>query len=101
MATAVIGNATCVTALDAYEARKNSVKEYTNSQIAGLIDEHIHNARDRRIMKLHYIDGLSADVISRIDGFSKHVPEQLKIDLSPRHISRILSDRLKEIEKYL
>ena len=67
------------------------LKEYTNSRITYLINEHIHNKRDREIMIMHYVDGLSADVISRQDG----------IDLTPRRISQILSDRLLEISKYL
>jgi len=77
------------------------VKEYTNSQIEHLIDERIHHARDRRIMKLHYVDGMSADAISRIDENKKDVPPQIKIEIQPRHISRILSDRLLEISPYL
>lgn len=28
-----------------------SMKDYTNSQICALIDEHIHSERDRRILK--------------------------------------------------
>ena len=67
------------------------VKDYTNSQITFLIDEHVHNKRDREILKLHYVDGLSADVISKQKG----------IDLTPRRISQILSDRILEIAKYL
>lgn len=75
--------------------------EYTNSQITALINEHIHSARDRRIMKLHYVDGLSADFISRIDQGKKDVPPEIRIDIQPRQISRILSDRLLEIMPYL
>lgn len=75
--------------------------EYTNSQIVALIDEHIHSARDRRIMKLHYVDGLSADMISRIDHNKKDVPEEIRIDILPRQISRILSDKLLKIKPYL
>lgn len=63
--------------------------EYTNSRITYLIDEYIHSKRDREIMKLHYVDGLSAEMIANV------------IDLSPRRISQILSDRLLEIDKYL
>ena len=77
------------------------MKSYTNSRITYLIDEHIHNARDRRIMKLHYVDGMSADAISRIDCNKKDVPPEIKIEIQPRHISRILSDRLLEIAPYL
>ena len=67
------------------------MKEYTNSQIETLIDEHIHHKRDREIMKLHYIDGVSADEISKLEN----------VDLTPRRVSQILSDRLLQIEKYL
>lgn len=77
------------------------MKEYTNSQIEHLIDEHIHHARDRRIMKLHYIDGLSADFISKIDEKRTDIPPEIKIEILPRQISRILSDRLLEIAPYL
>lgn len=34
------------------------MKEYTNSQISRLIDEHIHSERDRRILKRRLIDGI-------------------------------------------
>lgn len=77
------------------------MKDYLNSHISYLIDERIHHARDRRIMKYHYIDGLSADAISRIDEGKKDIPKEIKIELTPRHISRILSDRLLEIAPYL
>ena len=75
--------------------------EYTNSQIVSLIDEHIHSARDRRIMKLHYVDGLSADMISRVDIGKEDVPEEIKIQIQPRQISRILSDKLLKIAPYM
>lgn len=67
------------------------MKDYTNSQITFLIDEHIHNKRDREIMKLHYVDGISADTIAK----------RKDIDLTPRRVSQILSDRLLEIAPYL
>ena len=65
------------------------MKDYTNSHVTFLIDEHIHNKRDREIMKMHYVDGLSAEMIAN------------QIDLSPRRISQILSDRLMEISPFL
>lgn len=34
------------------------MKEYTNSQIRDLIDEHIHSERDREILKRRLIDGI-------------------------------------------
>ena len=65
------------------------MKAYTNSRIVYLIDEYIHNKRDREIMKMHYVDGISADEIAK------------KVDLTPRRVSQILSDRLLEIDRYL
>lgn len=34
------------------------IPEYTNSQIAEIIDEHIHNERNREILKRRLIDGI-------------------------------------------
>ena len=33
--------------------------EYTNSQMQSIIAEHIHSDRDRSILKMCYIDGLT------------------------------------------
>ena len=38
--------------------RRPIQKTYTNSQMSGLIDEHIHSERDRQIMKRRMIDGV-------------------------------------------
>lgn len=84
-----------------WKNKGKEMKNYTNSQITHLIDEHIHSARDRRIMKLHYVDGMSADAISRIDENNKDISPEARIEIQPRHISRILSDRLLEIDEYL
>lgn len=67
------------------------MKQYTNSHISYLIDEYIHHKRDREIMKMHYVDGMSADTIAKVKG----------IDLTPRRVSQILSDRLLEIAPFL
>lgn len=34
------------------------MREYTNSQMTVLIDEHIHSERDRKILKRRLIDGI-------------------------------------------
>lgn len=34
------------------------MREYTNSQMMVLIDEHIHSERDRKILKRRLIDGI-------------------------------------------
>lgn len=38
--------------------------EYTNSQIAHLIDEHIHSQRDREVLKRRLIDGKTFEELS-------------------------------------
>lgn len=40
------------------------MKEYTNSQIAQVIDEYIHNQRDRDVLKSRFIDGLTYEKIA-------------------------------------
>lgn len=72
------------------------MKSYTNSHITYLIDEHIHHKRDREIMKMHYVDGISAEIIAKEIG--KGDPQK---ELTPRRVSQILSDRLLEIAPYL
>lgn len=72
------------------------MKEYTNSRITYLIDEHIHHKRDREIMKMHYVDGISAEIIAKEIGKG-----DLQKELTPRRVSQILSDRLLEIAPYL
>ena len=34
------------------------MREYTNSDIARIIDEYVHSERDRAILKRRYIDGI-------------------------------------------
>jgi len=61
------------------------MKDYTNSEIAFLIDEHIHNERDRRILKRRLIDGCCYEPLAE------------EFDMSDRQIRRIiykLQDRL-------
>ena len=53
-------------------------KEYTNSQIAEIIDEHIHSERDRKILKRRYIDGICIEPLAE------------EFDMSPRQIRNII-----------
>lgn len=53
-------------------------KEYTNSQIADIIDEHIHSERDRKILKRRYIDGICIEPLAE------------EFDMSPRQIKNII-----------
>lgn len=52
--------------------------EYTNSDIAYLIDEHIHSARDRQIIKDRLIDGMT------------YAELEYKYNLCERQIKRIV-----------
>lgn len=55
--------------------------QYTNSQIASIINEQIHSERDRRIMRMKLIDGLTYEKIAET------------VAMSPRYI-RALVKRL-------
>lgn len=59
----------------------------TNSQIAERISENIHSERDRTIMRLKLIDGLSAERTAEI------------VDMSAVQIYRIVKRCRKLIEK--
>jgi DNA-directed RNA polymerase specialized sigma24 family protein len=52
--------------------------EYSNSQIAELIDEWIHSERDRAIMKRRLIDGLTFEKLAE------------EFDMSVRQIKRVV-----------
>lgn len=57
-----------------------------NSEIESRISEHIHSERDRRIMRLRFVDGLTYERIAEA------------VEMSPRYIRslvRKLKDRLK------
>lgn len=56
--------------------------QYTNSEIERLISEYIHSERDRKIMRLRLVDGLTYERIAEI------------VEMSPRYI-RALVKRLK------
>ena len=55
--------------------------KYTNSEMESIIEEHIHSSRDRLILKLCFIDGITHEKIS----------EHPEIELSPRQVSNIIS----------
>ena len=63
--------------------------EYTNSEMEALISEHIHSQRDRDILRMCFVDGITHEKISEI------------IDLSPRQVSNIISKNSLTIVKYL
>ena len=61
--------------------------QLTNSELADLISEHIHSERDRQIMKLKLIDGLTYEKIAEI------------FEMSPRYVRslvrKLMNERLK------
>lgn len=67
------------------------MKEYTNSQIAELIDEHIHSERNRRMLKYRFIDGCTYEEIS----------EKEDVNLTPRHIANLISKDAAKLDKFL
>ena len=65
------------------------MKEYTNSQICALIDEHIHSERDRQILKRRLIDGICYEPLAE------------EFEMSDRQIKRIVYKLQERIFKYL
>lgn len=70
--------AVLVAALAELKSDCNIMKEYTNSQIAALIDDYIHSARDREILKARLIDGICFEPLAEM------------FDLSVRQVKRIV-----------
>lgn len=52
---------------------------YTNSQIAALIDEHVHSSWQREALKLRFCDGLTHEQIAEKTGYStQYIKEIVK-----------------------
>ena len=63
--------------------------EYTNSQIMAVIEEHIHNQRDRLVLHRRYVDGITFDKLAE------------EFDLSVRQVKNIVYKCEKVLIKYL
>ena len=63
--------------------------EYTNTQIAKVIDEYIHNERNRKILKRRYIDGICLEPLAE------------EFDLSVKQIKNIIYKNEDVIIKHL
>lgn len=63
--------------------------EYTNSQIATLIDEHIHNEKYRAILKRRLIDGICYEPLAE------------EFDMSDRQIKNIIYKGQEELFKHI
>ena len=71
------------------ENTKESMIEYTNSQIAAIIDDYIHSERDRSLLKSRLIDGLTFEKLAE-----KH-------DLSVRQVKRLIYKKQEIVFKHL
>lgn len=63
--------------------------DYTNSQISSVIDEHIHNALHRQMLKDRLIDGMTYEQIAE-----KH-------DITDRQTKNIIYKSMDMLIKYL
>lgn len=66
-----------------------SKKEITTSELIALIDEHIHNERNRHLLKRRLIDGIIFEDLAE------------EFDLSVRQTKRIVYRESEKIFKYL
>lgn len=65
------------------------MKDYTNSQISALIDEHIHKDRDRDILKDRLVNGMCYEPLAE------------KYDLSVQRVRDIVYRAQSKLFKYL
>lgn len=65
------------------------MKDYTNSQIEHLIDEYIHNERDRKILKRRLIDGICFEPLAE------------EFDMSVRQIKNIVYRSQERVFRHL
>lgn len=65
------------------------MKDYTNSQICALIDEHIHSERDRLILKRRLCDGIVYEALAE------------EFDMSDSQIKRIIYKLQDKLFRYL
>lgn len=65
------------------------MKDYTNSQICALINEHVHSERDRLILKRRLCDGICYERLAE------------EFDMSDRQIKRIIYKLQERLFKHL
>lgn len=63
--------------------------DYTNSQMCALIDEHIHNERDRDLMKRRLCDGVICDRLA------------WEFSITPRQVKNIIQKNTQIIDRFL
>lgn len=65
------------------------MREYTNSEMEKLIDEHIHSERDRALLKRRLIDGICFEPLSEEFG------------ISPRHCKTLIYKGIDKLSRYM
>lgn len=71
--------------------------EYTNSQIRALIEEYVHSARDRELLYLRFIDGLTYEQIaSRYQ--QDHPDNYISVDTVKRAIRKSESELFSHLK---
>jgi len=70
-------------------AQERDSMEYSNSDISRIIDEYIHNERDRKILKRRYCDGVCYEPLAE------------EFDLSVRQIKNIIYKEESKIFKHI
>lgn len=63
--------------------------EYTNTEMARVINEYIHNERNRKILKRRYIDGITLEALAE------------EFDLSVKQIKNIIYKNEDAIFKHI
>ena len=69
--------------------KKEMMKEYTNTEMAILIDEYIHSERDRKILKRRLLDGICYEPLAE------------EFELSSKQIKNIIYKAQNKLFKYL
>lgn len=68
---------------------RRQIPEYTNSQMNELIDEHIHNIRNRAMLKMRFLDGMTYEQIAN------------ELDISTQQVKTIIYKAQAKLIKYL
>lgn len=69
--------------------KRHPLDDWGNSEISALIDEHIHNERDRRLMKRRLCDGVLFEPLAE------------EMDLSVQRVKYIFYKHMDRLAKYI
>lgn len=65
------------------------MRDYSNAEISALIDDHIHNERNRKILKRRFIDGVCFEPLAE------------EFDLSVRQVKNIVYKSMDRLIRYM